>query len=342
MEARKGESERARGGWSPRVRAALRALRGPMPSPPSEESPDASDPLTQAIEVLAKASTREVQDRGYHFQPRDYYSALNDIPFLSENPDLWHNRPLPRGIEWNIEAQLDEVRRLAPFLAELEDVPMDPPPGSPTYHWDNAFWRGADALVHYGLLRSTKPRRVIEIGAGWSSLLMADALRCNAEEGSKPAEVTQIEPYPRRELLSALPDHWTLHDVILQRAEPAIFETLEAGDVCFYDGSHVARAGSDVVWFFFEVLPRLKPGVLVHVHDIFWPSDYPDEWIFKRGQTWNEQYVLQAFLMHNDAFKVAICNSMLYQLRREAIVELYRDTPETQHSGVSVWLRRSG
>lgn len=336
-----GAHSNAGSGWRPRVRAALRALRGKNTGPiANAPDPRPSPSIDQAIEVLAKASTREVQDRGYHFQPRDYYSALNDLAFLDENADLWHGRPLPAGVKWDLDAQLEEVRGLSPYLAELAAVPMDPPPGPPAYHWDNAFWRGADALVHYGLLRKVKPRRVVEVGAGWSSLLMADALRRNEEEGAKPAEVTQIEPYPRQELLSALPEHWVLHDVILQRADPALFDALEAGDVCFYDGSHVARAGSDVVWFFFEVLPRLNPGVLVQIHDIFWPSDYPDEWIFERGQTWNEQYVLQAFLMHNDAFEVVVCNSMLFQLRRDAIEELYHGLPETQHSGVSVWLKK--
>lgn len=216
-------------------------MRGREPEP-SANPPDLrpGPSIDQAIEVLASASTREVQDRGYHFQPRDYYSALNDLPFLDENADLWHKRPLPPGVTWDLDAQLDEVRGLAPYLQELVEVPMDPPPGPPAYHWDNAFWRGADALVHYGLLRKSKPRRVVEVGAGWSSLLMADALRRNEEEGAKPTEVTQIEPYPRRELLSALPDHWMLHDVILQRADMALFDSLEDGDVCFYDGSHVA------------------------------------------------------------------------------------------------------
>ena len=320
-----------------RFQLALRALRGESPARP----PDRDEAIDRAIDTLASASTREIQDRGYHFQRRDYYSALNDLPFLAENQDLWHDRPLPRGIPWDVDGQLDEARKLAPYLTELDQVPMQPFPGPPTYHWENDFWRGADALVHYGLLRSTKPRQVVEIGAGWSSLLMADALLRNEADGSQRTEVTQIEPYPRRELLSALPDHWTLHDVTLQRANLSLFETLDAGDVCFYDGSHVARAGSDVVWFFFEVLPRLKPGVLVHIHDIFWPADYPDEWIFERGQTWNEQYVLQAFLMYNNAFEVLISNSMLFHLRREAIEKLYRNVPETQHSGVSVWLRRA-
>jgi predicted O-methyltransferase YrrM len=297
--------------------------------------------IDQAVEVLAAASVDEIQSRGYHFQRRDYYSALNDLPFLRDNWDVWHDRPLPRGVEWDVDAQLEQVRRISRYFAELADIPMDPPAGSPRYHWRNDFWRGADAIVQYGLLRAVKPRRVVEIGAGWSSLLLAEALQRNAGEGAEQAAVDQVEPYPRTELLSALPSHWKLDEAMLQRADLALFESLEAGDVCFYDGSHVARAGSDVVWFFFEVLPRLRPGVWVHVHDIFWPADYPDEWIFERGQTWNEQYVLQAFLMYNSAFEPVICNSMLFQRRRSALEEMFSGVPETQHSGVSVWLRRT-
>lgn len=331
-------------GWGIRLRAALRALRGDAPEAPATAEPEPDpgpDSLDQAIETLAGASTEEIQDRGYHFQQCDFYSALNDFSFLKDNWDLWHERPLPRGIEWDIGAQLEEVRRISPFLSELADVPQDPPPGPPGYHWHNNFWRGADALIHYGLLRSVKPSRVVEIGCGWSSLLMAQALERNQAEGSEPAVVTQIEPFPRKELLSALPEAWTLHETILQRADLEIFDTLEAGDVCFYDGSHVARAGSDVVWFLFEVLPRLKPGVLIHFHDIFWPADYPDDWILNRGQTWNEQYVLQAFLMHNDAFETVVCNSALCRHRGEELEALLRETPETQFSGSSVWLRKT-
>lgn len=154
------------------------------------------------------------------------------------------------------------------------------------------------------------------------------------------ATVDQIEPYPRdAELLSALPSHWTLHETTLQRAPLAVFDALESGDVCFFDGSHVARAASDVVWFFFEVLPRLRPGVVVHIHDVFWPSDYPDQWIFERGQTWNEQYVLQAFLMYNERFAPLICNAALVQLRAETLDELYRETG-VGSNGVSAWLVR--
>ena len=298
----------------------------------------ASASIEQAITTLAETPVRDIQDHGYHFQKRDFYSALNDLPFLSENSDLWHDRPPPRGIRWDLDAQLDNVRLLSQYFGELVGIPLKAQSSSPRFHWENDFWRGADALMQYGMLRHHKPRRVIEIGAGWSSLLMAEALRRNLQEGAPPAVVDQIEPYPRSELLSALPSDWTLHSSILQRADLCLFDSLEPGDVCFYDGSHVARAGSDVVWFFFEVLPRLRPGVLVHVHDIFWPDDYPDDWIFTRGQTWNEQYLLQAFLMYNNAFEVQICNSMLFNFRRDVLKALCLVTAETLYSGCSVWL----
>jgi predicted O-methyltransferase YrrM len=338
------EDERA--GWRSRMRLAMGALRGDVAAEAIDAEPEASaeqrdDTIDAAIEMLRAAPIRAVQERGYHFQPCDFYSPVNDLSFLEENWDLWHDRPLPRGIAWDVDAQFEEVRRISRFLGELDDVPTEAPSGPPRYHWNNNFWRGADALIQYCLLRDVKPSRVVEIGCGWSSLLMAEALERNREEGSEPTTVDQVEPFPRKELLRSLPEHWTLHETILQRAEPALFETLEAGDICFYDGSHVARAGSDVVWFFFEILPRLKPGVLIHVHDIFWPADYPDEWIFERGQTWNEQYLLQAFLMHNDAFEVVISNSVLCRNRPRDLEDLFRQTPETQYSGSSVWLKKT-
>ncbi len=324
-----------------RLAAALRALRGaPAQAPaPVPGQAEAADPVALAIETLRETPVAEIQRRGFHFQARDFYSALNDLAFLEENRDLWHERPLPRGVDWDLEAQLEAVRRIAPYAHELADVPQEMPPGPPRYHWRNNFWSGLDALVQYGLLREAKPSRVVEIGCGWSSLLMAEALARNEAEGAAAATVDQIEPYPRKELLSALPDHWSLHEAILQRAPLEPFEALGEGDVCFYDGSHVARAGSDVVWFFSEIVPRLAPGVLVHVHDVFWPSDYPDPWIFERGQTWNEQYVLQAFLMYNREFEPLIANSAVLTAYPAEMEELLGSLPTVLNGG-SFWMRR--
>jgi hypothetical protein len=305
--------------------------------------PDAGgDQVASAIAVLEQLSPRELQRRGYHFQTRDYYSALNDLEFLDSNRDLWQRRSLPRGIDWDLDAQLALLGTIAPFVAELGDVPSDPRADAPpAYHWNNDFWRGTDAFVQYALLRHLRPARVVEIGCGWSSLLMARALARNEAETGVRTAVHQIEPYPRRELMIALPDHWTFEERIVQRGALAPIEALGAGDVLFYDGSHVARAGSDVNWFFFELLPRVSPGVLVHLHDVFWPADYPESWIFERGQTWNEQYVLQAFLMFNREFQVILANAALMAERPHEVSQLLGSVSEPISGGGSVWIRRS-
>lgn len=280
-------------------------MAGSDPQPPSEAE------VRAAIDTLRRAGHRRVQALGYHFQPNDYYSPCNDCGFLEANKDLWETTADPLDIEWAPQRQLANAREVSRFVEELRDVPTVADRVG-VFCWKNSFWNNADALVQYGLVRARKPRRVIEIGCGWSSLLLARALAKNAEEtGAVPAEVTQVEPYPRRELLATLPEHWTLLECILQRAPLDRFEKLEAGDILLYDGSHCSKAGSDVNWFFFEILPRLRPGVLVHLHDIFLPFDYPPEWIFKDGRTWNEQYVLRAFLMNNPRYRIEIGNRYL-------------------------------
>jgi predicted O-methyltransferase YrrM len=324
-----------------RASQALRATRseGSAPPPPEPAAEPIVDPIAEAIEVLKAAPIAEVQRRGWHFQARDYYSALNDFSFLEANRDLWHDRPMPAAIDWDLDAEMGKLRAIAPYAAELADVPNDMPPGRPSFHWHNDFWTGFDALMHYCLIRDVKPRRVVEIGCGWSSLLLARALGQNEREGAPQVAVDQVEPYPRTELLDALPSHWNLHEAILQRAPLEAFEALEDGDICFYDGSHVAKPGSDVVWFFSEVIPRLKPGVLVHLHDVFWPHEYPDEWIFERGQTWNEQYVLQGFLMYNDEFKPLLGTHPLLAFHYPEVKELFGSiTPVI--GGGSFWMRR--
>ena len=105
-----------------------------------------------------------------------------------------------------------------------------------------------------------------------------------------------------------------MHDV-----DPEVFTRLQPGDVLFYDGSHCVRTGSDVNWMFFEILPLLQPGVWIHVHDLFWPRDYWPEWVFDEGLSWNEQYFVQAFLMHNREYQVRFSASMIYNYKREML-----------------------
>lgn len=292
-----------------------------------------ADVPRRQLAALAAAGPRAIQQAGYHLQPNDFYTPLNDLAFLEANRDLWAGAQPVDGIAWEPARQLEVVAEVGQFVEELRDVPdRSATPGA--FCWDNGFWNNSDALVQYGLVRSRQPRRYVEIGCGWSSLLLARALARN----TRACEVDLVEPYGNDALLSTLPAAWSLHRTPLQRAPLSLVERLAAGDVLFYDGSHCAKVASDVNWFFFRLLPRLRPGVLIHLHDIFLPEDYPETWIFDRGQTWNEQYLLQAFLMHNDAYRVLIANRYLFRLHADTLERHYRGVQPTW--GCSFWLEK--
>ncbi|MEZ6232743.1 MAG: class I SAM-dependent methyltransferase [Phycisphaerales bacterium] len=308
------------------------------------------DDLDRALATIAAADRREVIRRGYHLERRHFYTPLNDPDWLEANRDLWQPLLVPADIDWDIDAQLGVAREAAAHAHELADVPEHEPldardEGRAVFHWRNAFFEGADALVWYALLRARRPSRVIEVGCGWSSLLMARALACNAGGGdssTKPAMVTQIEPFPNARVFASLPESWTHHRTPVQRVPLETFDTLGPGDVLFYDGSHCARVASDVTWMLFRVLPRLRKGVLVHLHDIFFPRDYPASWVLGRLQTWNEQYVVQALLMNSSAWRVVIANRLLADARRAELESLYAPVLGSQGvAGGSLWIEKS-
>lgn len=263
----------------------------------------------------------------------DFYSPVNNRPFLDKNRDLWESPIDPVCIDWNMPTQIETAKQVARFVSELHDIPATAPPGQ--YCWKNPFWNNADALVQYGLVRHYQPCRYVEIGCGYSSLLLERAI----EENDIGCQVTLIEPHPTQPVLEHLQKKWRFHRSVLQRAPLSIFEDLDEGDILFYDGSHCSKAGSDVNWFFFRVLPILRANVLVHIHDIFFPWDYPREWIFDRQQSWNEQYLLQAFLMHNEAYRVLIANRYLWCHQRELLDKLYMGVQPSH--GCSFWMTKS-
>lgn len=211
------------------------------------------------------------------------------------------------------------------------------------YYIDNQGFGHNDGSVLYCMLRINKPRRMIEVGMGYSTMLSSMALKQNAEKDGKPCRMTSVEPYPTHDFQQAvvrgLGKQLKVVVEMVQDVKVDVFLELEAGDVLFIDCSHVLAFGSDALFLFTKVVPRLKKGVIVHVHDIFLPYEYPMEWIAQEHRFWNENYFMQAFLTGNKDFKVLFPVAYMGRHHRGAYQKIIPDDREVTLGG-SLWMQR--
>jgi predicted O-methyltransferase YrrM len=268
-----------------------------------------------------------------------FYSPICDPVELREREaEIWPT-PAPSempGIALNTAAQLRLLDALAPFVPEIS-YPYDATQGSPPrYFYSNDQYPCLDAEVLFCMLRHVRPKRVVEIGSGFSSLITAEV---NRQFVSGAMEFTCIEPYPRQFLIDGVPGVTSLIRKKIQQMEPSFFDRLGPDDILFIDSSHVAKAGSDVNYLIFEILPRLQPGVLVHIHDIFLPDEYSKRWVIDEGRNWNEQYVVRAFLQYNEVFEVVWSSYYMCTRHAAETAAIFPRFPKYGGGG-SLWLRR--
>lgn len=284
--------------------------------------------------------------RGFDLLPRHYYSPVPQREDLAES-GFWDEVSKLRGLEMReAEAIRFLETRLPPYLVEFRSCfPVENTAGTDGFCVINGVYMAVDAHVYYGMLRDLKPRRVIEVGSGQSTRVAVEAVRRNAAEGQPQAEILAIEPYPSSILRALAADRQiTLLERRVQEVPITEFEALEAGDVLFIDSTHVLREGGDVQCEYLEILPSLKPGVHVHIHDISLPRRYPRVYNLQ-GIYWNEQYMLQAFLCFNRMFEVTWPGNYLL-LRQPAL--MHKMFPEIavmrQHYPLAepsaFWIRR--
>jgi predicted O-methyltransferase YrrM len=268
--------------------------------------------------------------------PGHYYSPLPDYDAVQASYDTFVPRlpaSLP-GIDLNETGQLALMADLARFAADLPFPEQQSP--STRYYYQNDYFPRGDAIVTFCMLRQHRPRRVIEIGSGYSSAVMLDVI----ERFEPQIDLVCVEPDASRlRMLLRAGDfsRFRLIEQTLDAMPDTAFDVLQANDILFIDSSHVAKIGSDVSRLIFRILPRLAPGVLIHVHDIFWPFEYPRVW-YAEGRAWNEAPFLRSFLMFNQAFQIAYFNDFLAAFHA---AEVARHLPEClKQPGGSLWLRR--
>ena len=278
--------------------------------------------------------------RGYHVTPVHYYSPVPNIAELDAR--LWSEPRLPAGIEMRDSAQLELLDSVAAsYRAEYGSFPRDRARADCAFFLNNGNFFGADAQMLYSMVRKYRPARLIEIGSGFSTLVSSLAIGKNrAEDPAYRCQFTAIEPFSKHELLSQCENLSEVIAAPVQQVSVDRFRELEANDIVFIDSSHVAKLGSDVNYEFLEILPRLRVSVLVHVHDIFIPFEYPRRWAVEEGWFWNEQYLLQAFLSCNRAFEVVWAASHMHWKFRDRVAAAFDLDDRAPSPPASFWMRR--
>jgi predicted O-methyltransferase YrrM len=266
---------------------------------------------TRALKVRAFKTLRSAAGRvGLQVVPKNYYSPIPDLEALP--PGVFDRRSALRGIHFDLDEQLAWIERsLAGAMREFA------PPASLI---DNASYGRVGADLLHGVVRGLKPRRIVELGSGHSTLFMAAAAERNRADGVE-TELRTFDPYPSV-ARPGLPGLAALEPVRAQDVPLEVFTSLAAGDVLFVDTTHTVKLDSDVNRIVLDVLPALGPGVLVHVHDIFLPYEYPRRWHEESGFHWAEQYLLQAFLADNPRFEVRAAAFALCRDRADAMARL--------------------
>lgn len=294
-------------------------------------------PIASHVCFLLRNNQELPDEWGYHVRPIHYYDPLPDFREITQ--DQLVNYRILRSINFSLSKQLECLNEFAlRYKDEIGSLVAGI--NGESFDFKNEYFSGLDAVVYYAMVRNSKPKRVVEIGSGFSTRIAAAALKINKIE-RYDGELSCIEPYPEPRLTSA-----GLAITLIQKPVQAValsfFESLQSGDILFIDSSHVAKFNSDVCYEFLQIIPALKPGVLIHVHDIFFPHDYPAQWLVEKRIAFNEQYLLEAFLAFNADFEVILANNWLCLEHMDVVHTLCSPAilPAAPQGRGSFWMRR--
>lgn len=291
--------------------------------------------------LLTNKSFRLFRRLGVHVTPVHFYSPIPDLRELEQHPYILERESALPGIRMNDAAQLDFMQEVIARYKSECDFPSHPTGQPGEYYSLSGYFDYGSAVAMHSLIRHLQPKKIIEVGAGYSTRVIANAVHLNTP-AEYPAEIVAIDPYPNEERFAGMPAEVQLLARKVEDVEVAFLTRLQANDILSIDSSHAIRTGGNVTFLYLEVLPRLAPGVFVHIHDIFLPYEYPKHF-FERRHFWNEQYLLQAFLIGNADFDVVWGQKYAEMRFSETYGKVFGnrayETPGT--SSYSFWIRRA-
>lgn len=284
------------------------------------------------VKTLYKQSLNCCFPNGHFYSP---VISIEDVK--SRQAEIWKSREID-GVLGIALKKNEQEQLVSSFEEYYNEMPFKPNKQDQLrYQFENGSYSYTDAIVLYSMIRKFKPKRIIEIGSGYSSTVMLDT---NELFFQNQIKLTFIDPYPER-LLSLMKEGDELNNEVIksdvQLLDLSLFKELEAGDILFVDSTHVSKTGSDVNYILFEILPNLKEGVYIHFHDIFYPFEYPKEWVFS-GRNWNENYILKAFLMYNNDYSIVLFSEYLHKFSKE----IFTNMPLCYNNhGGNLWIKKN-
>jgi hypothetical protein len=275
--------------------------------------------------------------------PVNFHSPIPDIADLEER-GVWNKRTELRGIDFREDKQIELLKELAACYSDECRWSVKPTGDPFEFHIENPSFSYGCAVSTHCMIRHFKPRLVIEIGSGMSSRVISKALKLNKGRDGKNGRHIVVDPYASDTIRKGLGDGNDLVESRVELLDPRFFEKLDVDDILFIDSGHCVRIGGDVNFLFLEVIPRLKPGVIVHVHDIGLPYEYAKVYATNESfrQFWTEQYLLQAFLCFNTEFEVLLAMNYLMTDHPGIFRQSFSHYDPELHrfSSGSLWMRR--
>lgn len=304
--------------------------------------------LAWAIYEERSLISRLLESKNFRFLkyalPGHFYSPVPDLDEIATRSRKIFNRSVKDipSIDLNEKLQLELISKFFDFYGEIPF--LEKCQKNSRYYFDNGYFSYGDGVILYSFLRYFKPRRIIEVGSGFSS---AEMLDINDRFFSKTIQFTFIEPYQDRLLNLVSAEDKKYHRFITNSVQDVSVDTfldLSENDILFIDSSHVVKSGSDVMYIVSNILPLLKKGVIIHFHDIIWPFEYPEIW-FEAGRAFNEAYFLKTFLQYNQTFEIMYFSSFMEMhhtelLRKNMPLILKVPSEKVVIGNTSLWIRK--